>query len=370
MRERDGHWVFFLLAMINTSIHTPFRAHFGMYFKTQLLETSKGRDLGLSSLLLVLFQFHSLYFFTDFDRAVHAYYSPYHTFIDSLARYAYNQDALNGSILNLVTLVACEGIQSTHLHTFAKLCLEIVNQSKTRAKTLIHDLLQTSSSYYFHHYIEIVLIDERISLYQNDNYLFLYTYLPMILNMKKTSSTPPPATTTATNDSIQAFIHRLEQLLTKAAEHCLQSIANESQNNLDWLQSYKKLYKSIDYSHMQIIGDIKALEIYLHCPIPKDKNKIQHVLEENIRLIEQRLQLPLLIDDEQPMESENTTTSNTVVDDESNPIKKRRLDENNLVMDIPNNDPKRKTILDALQILQTFFNHLSNSTDQSNTIEQ
>ncbi|CAF3603649.1 unnamed protein product, partial [Rotaria sp. Silwood2] len=50
--------------------------HFEMYFKTQLLETSKGRDL-------------------DFDRAVHAYYSPYHTFINTLARYAYNQNSFN-----------------------------------------------------------------------------------------------------------------------------------------------------------------------------------------------------------------------------------------------------------------------------------
>ena len=366
--------------MIPTSIHTPFRPHFGMYFKTQLLETSKGRDLGLLSFFLSSFRLSFSSFFSDFDRAVHAYYSPYHTFIDSLARYAYNQDALNGSILNLVTLVACEGIQSTHLHTFAKLCLEIVNTSKTRAQTLIHDLLQTHSSYYFHHYIEIVLIDERISLYQTDNYLFLHTYLPMILNMKKSSST----TTTTTNDSIQTFIHRLEQLLSKAAEHCLQSITNESQSNLDWLQSFKKLYKSIDYSHMQIIGDIKALEIYLHCPIAKDKTKIQHVIEENIRLIEQHLQLPLQIDDEQistppppPLSVENegatstTTTTTTIVDDENNPIKKRRLDETNFTLDISNNnDPKRKTILDALQILQTFFNQISQSTDQPNTIEQ
>jgi len=37
----------------NTSIHTPFRPHFGMYFKTQLLETSKGRDLGLISYLFL-----------------------------------------------------------------------------------------------------------------------------------------------------------------------------------------------------------------------------------------------------------------------------------------------------------------------------
>lgn len=275
--------------------------------------------------------------------------------------------------------MACEGIQSTHLHTFAKLCLEIVNTSKTRAQTLIHDLLQTHSAYYFHHYIEIVLIDERISLYQTDNYLFLYTYLPMILNMKKTSTT---ATTTTTNDAIQAFIHRLEQLLSKAAEHCLQSITNESQSNLDWLQASKKLFKSIDYSHMQIIGDIKALEIYLHCPIAKDKTKIQHVIEENIRLIEQHLQLPLSIDEEQTTKSaalvslvENegttsTTTTTTIVDDENNPIKKRRLDENNFTLENSNNDPKRKTILDALQILQTFFNQISHSTDQPNTIEQ
>ena len=241
--------------------------------------------------------------------------------------------------------MACEGIQSMHLHTFAKSCLEICTQSKTSAQTLIHDLLQTSSSYYFHHYIEIVLIDERISLYQNDNYLFLHTYLPMILSMKKTSST-----TTTANDAVQAFIQRLEQLLNKTCEHCLQSISTESQTNLDWLQSYRKVFKSISYSHMQIIGDIKALEIYLHCQISDDKSKIQNVIEQSIKLIEQHLQLPLLIDDEQ-QESETTTA----VDDESNPIKKRRIDESNLTMDMSNNDPKRKAILDALQILQTFL---------------
>lgn len=35
-----------ILGLINASIHTQFRPHFGMFFKTQLLETSKGRDLG------------------------------------------------------------------------------------------------------------------------------------------------------------------------------------------------------------------------------------------------------------------------------------------------------------------------------------
>ncbi|CAF4777601.1 unnamed protein product, partial [Rotaria sp. Silwood2] len=49
------------------------------------------------------------------------------------------------------------------------------------------------------------------------------------------------ATTTASNDSIHVFIQRLEQLLNKACEHCLQSIYNKTQTNLDWLQSYKKL---------------------------------------------------------------------------------------------------------------------------------
>ncbi len=344
----------------NSAIHTPFRPHFGMYFKTQLLETSKGRDLGLISHLFFL-SFKNLYFL-DFDRAVHAYYSPYHTFIDSLARYAYNQNALNGSILNLVTLVACEGVQSMHLHTFAKLCLEIYNQSSTSTQTLIHDLLQTSSSYYFHHYIEIVLIDERISLYQIDNYLFLYTYLPMILNMKKTSST--------TNDSIQIFIQRLEQLLNKTCEHCLQSISNESQTNLDWLQSYKKLFKSINYSHMQIIGDIKALEIYLHCQLINYKNKIQNLIEQSIKFIEQHLQLPLLIDDEQQQQQQQESESTTIVDDENNPIKKRRLDDTNLTIDITNNDPKRKAIMDALQILQTFLTNINNIPNESTTIEQ
>jgi hypothetical protein len=335
-----------------------------MYFKTQLLETSKGRDLGLFSFF---FFFSPISNFSDFDRAVHAYYSPYHTFIDSLARYAYNQNALNGSILNLVTLVACEGVQSMHLQTFAKLCLEISTQSKTSAQTLIHDLLQTSSSYYFHHYIEIVLIDERISLYQSDNYLFLHTYLPMILNMKKTSP-PPPTTATTVSDTIQTFIQRLEQLLNKTCEHCLQSISNESQTNLDWLQSYKKLFKSINYSHMQIIGDIKALEIYLHCQLINDKSKIQNLIEQSIKFIEQHLQLPLLIDDEQQQQQENEST--TIVDDENNPIKKRRLDESNLTIDITNNDPKRKAIMDALQILQTFLTNINNSTNESTTIEQ
>jgi hypothetical protein len=249
-----------------------------------------------------------------------------------------------------------------HLHTFAKLCLEIYNQSSTSTQTLIHDLLQTSSSYYFHHYIEIVLIDERISLYQIDNYLFLYTYLPMILNMKKTSST--------TNDSIQIFIQRLEQLLNKTCEHCLQSISNESQTNLDWLQSYKKLFKSINYSHMQIIGDIKALEIYLHCQLINDKNKIQNLIEQSIKFIEQHLQLPLLIDDEQQQQQQQESESTTIVDDENNPIKKRRLDDTNLTIDITNNDPKRKAIMDALQILQTFLTNINNIPNESTTIEQ
>ncbi|CAF1418467.1 unnamed protein product, partial [Adineta steineri] len=330
----------------NPTVHTPFRPHFGMYFKTQLLETSKGRDL-------------------EFDRAVHAYYSPYHTFIDSLARYAYNQNALNSSILNLVTLVACEGVQSMHFHLFAKLCLEISSQSKTSAQTLIHDLLQTSSSYYFHHFIEIVLIDERISLYQIDNYSFLYTYLPMILSMKKTLAT--------TNDSTQVFIQRLEQLLNKTCEHCLQSIYNESQTNLDWLQSYKKLSKSINYSHMQIIGDIKALELYLHCQIINDKSKIQNLIEQSIRFIEQHLQLPLQIDDEQQQQQQQQqqeSESTTIVDDENNPIKKRRLDDSSLTIDITNNDPKRKQIMDTLQILQTFLTNINNITNESTTIEQ
>ncbi len=276
-----------------------------------------------------------------------------------MARYAYNQNALNGSILNLVTLVACEGVQSMHLQTFAKLCLEISTQSKTSAQTLIHDLLQTSSSYYFHHYIEIVLIDERISLYQSDNYLFLHTYLPMILNMKKTStSTTTTTTTTTVSDPIQTFLQRLEQLLNKTCEHCLQSISNESQTNLDWLQSYKKLFKSINYSHMQIIGDIKALEIYLHCQLINDKSKIQNLIEQSIKFIEQHLQLPLLIDDEQ-QQSLQESESTTIVDDE-----------NNLTIDITNNDPKRKAIMDALQILQTFLTNINNSTNESTIIEQ
>ena len=269
---------------------------------------------------------------------------------------------MNGSILNLVTLVACEGIQSTHLPTFAKLCLEISNQSKTCAQTLIHDLLQPTSSYYFHRFIEIILIDERISLYQNDNYLFLHTYLPMILSLKKSSPPPPPppTTTTTANDPIQTAIQRFEQLLTKTCENCLQSIYNEAQTNLDWLQSNKKLFKTIHYSHMQISADIKALEIYLHCQLINDKTSIEHVINESIQFIEQHLQLQLMIDDEQ---QDNETTSN---DEENTPIKKRRLDEN----DTTNSDPKRKEITDALQILQTFLNNIRNSTNQSNMIEQ
>ena len=296
----------------------------------------------------------------DFDRAVHAYYSPYHTFIDSLARYAYNENALNGSILSLVTLVACEGIQSMHFHLFAKLCLEIANQPKNNAQTLIHDLLQTSSSYYFHRYIEIILIDERIALHQTDNYLFLHTYLPIILAMKKTSSS-------TSSDLIQTFIQRLEQLLNKTCEHCLQSIYNESQSNLDWLQSYKKLFTSISYSHTQIVGDIKALELYLHCPITHDKSKIQTIIEQSIRLIEQHLQLPVQMDDEQQQQE---SESATVIDDESNPVKKRRLDESNVTLDLPTNDPKRKSIMDALQLLQTFLSNMNNSSNSAAPTEQ
>ena len=174
--------------------------------------------------------------------------------------------------------------------------------------------------------------------------------------MKKSSS--------ITNDSTQMFIQRLEQLLNKTSDHCLQSIYTESHNNLDWLQSYKKLLKSVDNSRMQIIGDIKALEIYLHCQIIHDKSKIKTIIEQSIRFIEQHLQLPLSIDDDQQQESESTT----IVDDENNPIKKRRLDDSNLTIDITNNDPKRKAIMDALQILQTFLTN--NTTKESTTTEE
>jgi hypothetical protein len=356
----------------NSTVHTPFRAHFGMYFKTQLLETSKGRDLGLLTYMLASYLANTyamyIYSYLDFDRAVHAYYAPYHKFIDSLARCAYNENGLKNAILDFVTLTACESVQSAHLHLFAKLCLEIVDASKTSAQTLIHDLLQTSSRYFLH-YIEIILIDERIALHQNDNYLFLRTYLPMIFALKKHSTAAAVATTpvATNNDHVQNSLQYLEQLLMKTYEHCLQSISNESQSNLDWLQSYKKSTPSIHYSKTQIIGDIKALELYLHCQIDHDKTKIQTVIEQSTHLIEQHLQLPLLIDDEQQQhESESTS----VIDDESNPMKKRRLDESSVNIDIPSNDPKRKEIMDALQILKTFLINLNNLSNQSMTIEQ
>jgi hypothetical protein len=118
---------------------------------------------------------------------------------------------------------------------------------------------------------------------------------------------------------------------------------------------------------MQISGDIKALEIYLHCQLINDQNKIQNIIEQSIKFIEQHLQLPLLIDDEQQQQESESTT---IVDDENNPIKKRRLDDSNLTIDITNNDPKRKAIMDALQILQTFLTNINNLTNESNTIEQ
>lgn len=64
LKFRSNRRAGFSVGMINPAVHTTFRPHFGMYFKTQLLETSKGRDLGLffssSPLLLshlILFRF-------------------------------------------------------------------------------------------------------------------------------------------------------------------------------------------------------------------------------------------------------------------------------------------------------------------------
>ncbi|CAF1158284.1 unnamed protein product, partial [Didymodactylos carnosus] len=187
-----------------------FRPHFGMYFKTQLLETSKGRDL-------------------DFDRSVHSYYSPYHNLIDNIARLAYNQTALNGSIMNLLILVACEGAYM-HFTFFPILFLEIYDSTETSARVIIQDILQTSPSYYLHRYIEIVLIDERISLFQTEIYRFLHIYLPLILNVSTNSSTT--STHTSGSDQIAIFNQRLQQLLTKTIDICLQSITNEMQTNL------------------------------------------------------------------------------------------------------------------------------------------
>ncbi|CAF4870334.1 unnamed protein product, partial [Rotaria socialis] len=89
--------------------------------------------------------------------------------------------------------------------------------------------------------------------------------------------------------------------------------------------------------------------------LTNDKSKIQTIIEQSIRFIEQHLQLPLLIDDELQQQQQQESESTTIVDDEANPVKRRRLDDSNLAMDITNNDPKRKTIVDTLQILQTFL---------------
>ncbi|CAF1004126.1 unnamed protein product, partial [Didymodactylos carnosus] len=325
-----------------------FRPHFGIYFKTQLLETSKGRDL-------------------DFDRSVHSYYSPYHNLIDNIARLAYNQDALNGSIMNLLTLVACEGAYM-HFTFFPILFLEIYESTKTSARLIIQEILQTSSSYYFHRYIEIVLIDERISLFQNEIYRFLVIYLPLILTSTTTTNT---STNTSGDEQISLFVQRLQQLLTKTIDICLQSITNEIQTNLDFVQHFTL----IDYSHKQIIGDIKALELCLHCNFSNDK--IKEIIEENIHSIKQKLASSIINDDGITSENDVQDTGSTSNDDDniSTPIKKRRLDDNadgttsvieclfkpinNSSSIIENTDLKRKAITDALQVLETFLAQLS-----------
>lgn len=275
-----------------------------------------------------------------------------------MARYAFNENALNGSILQLVVLVACEGIQVAHLSLFAKLLLEIVNQSKQRAQAFVQDLLQPSTWCYFRHFIEVLLIDERIALHQNDNYLLVQTYLPMIFALKKPNN----------NDQVQNIIQNLEEILQRSAEKSLQSISNESQNNLDWSESSKKHFTVISHSKTQIIADIKALEICLHCKIEQDIKQIENVLEQSIRSIEQRLQSTIIVDDDSTHSQDNDSTN--PVDDEANPNKRRRLDENNSTIDLSNNNPKRKSIVESLQLLQNFLANIHSSSNSSMTTEQ
>ncbi|KAG1678108.1 Ubiquitin carboxyl-terminal hydrolase 34 [Nymphon striatum] len=111
----------------------------------------------------------------EYDQALRDFFLPYHQFVDMLCRVAINYDCVTEMLVNLSVLVGCEAV---HLHfaLFPKLWLDVYNSEQVDRSYL--RLLYNSN--YISEYMEMVLIDERLSVTSPVIFHFMSTFLPKV----------------------------------------------------------------------------------------------------------------------------------------------------------------------------------------------
>ncbi|XP_053405325.1 ubiquitin carboxyl-terminal hydrolase 34-like isoform X2 [Mercenaria mercenaria] len=133
----------------------PPRPHFNMLLHTSQIEATKGVD-------------------EMYDAALQDFFIPYHSMVDLMCRVAVNQQILTEPIITFSAMVAYEGVP-LHSPYFAKLWYEIYH---TEVDKNFIKILCTSS--FFIDYVDAVLMDERLSLNNQNIYQFFCNFFPKV----------------------------------------------------------------------------------------------------------------------------------------------------------------------------------------------
>lgn len=116
----------------------------------------------------------------SYDAAVTEYFQPYHSFVDKLLRFGFNQDRVPDHAIACSCLLGVEAI-SLHFTYFSKLWMEVYQKAGDNSKysSCIHQLCQQPE---FLEYVDLILLDERESLNVGDIYSFLCCLFPRVSN--------------------------------------------------------------------------------------------------------------------------------------------------------------------------------------------
>ena len=114
---------------------------------------------------------------SDYDRALHRYFYPYHQLVDLMVRLAVNEEILTKPLVDLSAMVGLDGVP-LHLQLFPKLWLDIFNTKQIDRKIVM--MLVTSHG--FLEYVDAVLLDERASLNNAHVFNFLLNFFPKVCN--------------------------------------------------------------------------------------------------------------------------------------------------------------------------------------------
>lgn len=116
----------------------------------------------------------------SYDAAVMEYFQPYHSFVDKLLRFGFNQDRVPDHVIACSCLLGVEAI-SLHFTYFSKLWMEVYQKAGDSAKykSCMQKLCQQPE---FLEYVDLILLDERESLNVREIYTFLCCFFPRVSN--------------------------------------------------------------------------------------------------------------------------------------------------------------------------------------------